>query len=137
MSGEVTQARQRGVALKKAMLQASGGPLSPRRVAAISIERLLRLRERNLVFSVSLGTTPEFPAFQFRVFSPEGRGAEIIPGLDRVLAELTEFDPWMKLLFFTTPDEKLGKRTPIAALRAGMIAEVVAVAATFGEQGAR
>jgi hypothetical protein len=42
----------------------------------------------------------------------------------------------MQLNFFTSPNERLGGKTPIEALRQGSSSEVAKVASVYGEQGA-
>jgi hypothetical protein len=69
------------------------------------------------------------PGFQFH----EGKTLE---GLEAVLGTLSALDPWMQLNFFTNPNERLGKSTPIEALRDGKAEDVVRVASAYGEQGA-
>jgi hypothetical protein len=70
-----------------------------------------------------------YPSFQF----DEDR---TISGLEDVLSELKQLDPWMQMVFFTSPNERLNGTTPIEALQKGFAKEVRDVAVGYGEQGA-
>lgn len=64
-----------------------------------------------------------YPAAQFD-------GERVVDGLGDVLGVLAPDDTeaWMVASWLTTPDPDLGDRTPVAALRAGDVAPVVAAA---------
>ena len=70
-----------------------------------------------------------YPRFQFE----EG---ESIDGLETVLARLKHHAPWTQMIFFTSAHERLGRKTPIEALRRGLIEETAQAARMLGEQGA-
>jgi hypothetical protein len=57
-------------------------------------------------------------------------------GLEEVLTELKQLDPWMQMVFFTSPNERLRGKTPIERLQKGFAQEVRDVAVGYGEQGA-
>jgi hypothetical protein len=63
------------------------------------------------------------------------KGDRVLSGLETVLEALGGHDPWMKLRFFLAKSIRLG-RTPLDALRAGKVDEVVAAARAYGEHGA-
>jgi putative transposase len=52
------------------------------------------------------------------------------------LVRLKSHDSWMKIIFFIRTNESLEGKTPMEALRLGMIEEVAQVARVFGEQDA-
>jgi len=61
----------------------------------------------------------------------EGR---VLPGLEAVLKELRDFDPWMQAAFFLNPNAFLRDQTPLSELRRGQIDSVLAAASVYGEQ---
>ena len=66
-----------------------------------------------------------FPAWQFDARSPDG----VIPGLPTVIRALGALPPLTKIAWFVTPKSLLG-RTPLEALRAGDLHEVLLAAET-------
>jgi hypothetical protein len=42
----------------------------------------------------------------------------------------------MQMVFFTSPNERLGGKTPIESLQKGLVEEVTRAASGYGEQGA-
>jgi hypothetical protein len=69
-----------------------------------------------------------YSGFQF----DEGK---TLDGFEEVLKGLRAVDRWMQVNFFTTPNERLGGKTPIDALRQGKGSEVRKIASVYGEQG--
>jgi Arc/MetJ-type ribon-helix-helix transcriptional regulator len=61
---------------------------------------------------------------------------KVLPGLSRVLIALGADDPWRAHRFLTSPEPRLGDRTPIEALRQADVDSVVAAAQLFGGPGA-
>jgi hypothetical protein len=70
-----------------------------------------------------------YPSFQFE-------DGKTITGLEKVLGELKDLDPWMQMVFFTAPNERLGGKTPLEKLRKDLVSDVMAAASGYGEQGA-
>jgi len=126
-------ARMRGLERKKQMLDVAGGTLSSPEVAkvlGISLQAVDKRRAAHQLLAVAQGRQGySYPKFQF----VEGKTVE---GLEQVLAQLKPLDPWMQMVFFTTPTERLSGNTPIRSLQHGSVSEVVQVASAFGEQGA-
>ncbi|MGA3334478.1 MAG: hypothetical protein ABSC62_09990 [Terracidiphilus sp.] len=126
-------AKIRGIGLRQQMLKTSGGVLTSEQVAEllnISRQAVDKRRASNQLLALTQGKRGySYPCFQF----DEGR---TLKGLEKVLGQLSELDPWMQLNFFTIPSERLGNRTPIDALREGSADDVVSAACGYGEQGA-
>jgi hypothetical protein len=126
-------AKIRGLKRKKQMLEASGGALSSEQVSevlGISRQAVDKRRSSNQLLALTQGRRGNsYPSFQF----DDGK---TIKGLESVLSQLKALDPWMQLVFFTTPNERLGGKTAIEGLQDGMVEEVTHVAGGYGEQGA-
>jgi hypothetical protein len=60
----------------------------------------------------------------------------MLNGLEAVLGELKDHDPWMQAQFMLQPNSRLLDRSPLEALRGGDIASVRAAARGLGEHGA-
>jgi hypothetical protein len=126
-------AKIRGLKRKKQMLEASGGALSSEQVAeglGISRQAVDKRRSSNQLLALTQGRRGySYPSFQFE-------DGKTIGGLEEVLARLKSLDPWMQMVFFTSPNERLGGKTPIESLQQGLVEEVTRAAGGYGEQGA-
>jgi hypothetical protein len=126
-------AKLRGIKRKKQMLDTSGGAVSSQEVAellGISRQAVDKRRASNQLLALTQGRRGySYPRFQFE----EGKTIE---GLQEVLAELKALDPWMQMVFFTSPHERLDGKTPIQHLQKGLVKEVLLAANGYGEQGA-
>jgi len=126
-------AKFRGLKRKKQMLETAGGTLTSEQVAevlGISRQAVDKRRLSNQLLALTQGKRGySYPSFQF----DDGR---TIPGLEEVLGELKSLDPWMQMVFFTNPHERLGVKTPIERLQKGSIEDVKSIAVEYGEQGA-
>jgi hypothetical protein len=126
-------AKFRGLKRKKQMLETAGGTLTSEQVAevlGISRQAVDKRRSSNQLLALTQGKRGySYPSFQF----DDGR---TIPGLEEVLGELKSLDPWMQMVFFTNPHERLGGKTPIERLQKGSIEDVKSIAVEYGEQGA-
>ena len=126
-------AKLRGLKRKQQMLETAGGALTSEQVAeilGISRQAVDKRRAATQLLALTQGRRGySYPSFQFE----DGRP---ITGLEEVLAELKELDPWMQMVFFTSPNERLGDKTPLERLKKGLVSEVKAAATGFGEQGA-
>ena len=126
-------AKMRGLKRKKQMLDVAGGVLSSQQVAellGISRQAVDKRRAANQLLALTQGRRGySYPRFQFE----EGKTTK---GLEEVLANLKGLDPWMQLVFFTSPNERLESKTPIDGLRKGLVNEVGQAAGGYGEQGA-
>lgn len=126
-------ARLRGIAARERLLKAEGGPLTVSQVEKmLSISRQAihkRCSKRKLI---ALSTSKRgylFPKWQF---TEKG----ILLGLEEVLAELDEDDPWMQVSFMLNPNIWLDGASPLEMLRQGRIEDVTIAARASGEQGA-
>lgn len=126
-------AKIRGVTRKRRMMDVAGGALSSQQVAevlGISRQAVDKRRASNQLLALTQGRRGYiYPRFQFE----NGR---TIKGLEEVLAQLKSLDPWMQMVFFTSPNERLHGKTPIDSLHAGLVSEVAEEAVGYGEQGA-
>ena len=126
-------AKFRGLKRKQQMLEAAGGSLTSEQVAevlGISRQAVDKRRASNQLLALTQGRRGySYPSFQFE----EGK---TMAGLEEVLGELKDLDPWMQLVFFMTPNERLGEKTPLEKLRKGLVSDVTAAAVGYGEQGA-
>lgn len=115
------------------MLEVSGGALSSEQVAevlGISRQAVDKRRSSNQLLALTQGRRGySYPSFQFE-------DGKTIRGLEEVLAQLKSLDPWMQMVFFTSPNERLGRKTPIESLQKGLLEEVTRAASGYGEQGA-
>jgi hypothetical protein len=129
----VLAAKLRGLELRRDMLKTSGGALTSERVAEVldvSRQAVDKRRASGQLLALTQGKRGySYPGFQFE-------DGKTLKGLEEVLANLRSLDPWMQLRFFTSPNERLHQKSPIEVLRKGKFEEVVAVASTYGEQGA-
>lgn len=126
-------AKFRGLKRKQKMLETAGGTLTSAQAAevlGISRQAVDKRRAATQLLALTQGRRGySYPSFQFEDGKP-------IPGIEEVLAELKELDPWMQMVFFTSPNERLGDRTPLEGLKKGLVSEVKTAAAGYGEQGA-
>jgi hypothetical protein len=125
------EAMARGAAIKQELLAAAGGGLTSSQVAgALGITRQAvdKRRLRGALLAVPNGSGEYvYPACQF---TPQG----LIPGIEDVLRAFRIRSPCTQLSVLLAPSPALGGKTLIKALKSGMIARAVAVAASFGEQ---
>ena len=126
-------AKFRGLKRKQQMLEAAGGSLTSEQVSevlGISRQAVDKRRASNQLLALTQGKRGySYPSFQFE-------DGKTITGLEEVLGELEDLDPWMQMVFFTSPNERLGDKTPLERLKKGLVTEVKAAATGFGEQGA-
>ena len=126
-------AKFRGLKRKQQMLEATGGALTSEKAAeilGISRQAVDKRRAANQLLALTQGKRGySYPSFQFE-------DGKTITGLEEVLGELKELDPWMQMIFFTSSNERLGDKTPLEGLKKGLVSEVKAAASGYGEQGA-
>jgi len=126
-------AKFRGLKRKKEMLETAGGTLTSEQVSdvlGISRQAVDKRRASHQLLALTQGKRGySYPSFQFE-------DGKTLPGLEDVLAELKALDPWMQMVFFTNPHERLGGNTPLDSLRKGGVEEAKIVAVDYGEQGA-
>lgn len=126
-------ARLRGIAARERLLKAEGVPLSVSQVEKmLGISRQAIHKRCSKGKLIALSTSKRgylFPKWQF---TEKG----ILSGLEEVLAELDEDDPWMQASFMLNPNIWLDGASPLEMLRQGKIEQVIMAARASGEQGA-
>lgn len=126
-------AKFRGLKRKQQMLEAAGGALTSEQVSevlGISRQAVDKRRAANQLLALTQGRRGySYPSFQFE-------DGKTISGLEDMLAALKDLDPWMQVVFFTSPHDRLGGKTPLEQLHKGLVGEVKAAAGGYGEQGA-
>jgi len=129
----LAQLRLESVRVKEKLLERAGGTKSTAEVAhhlKMSGAGVGKRRKEGKLIAVDLGNRDyRYPAFQF---TPEGT----LPGLERVLMLLREYDAWGQLSFLLNPNSRLDDQTPTTALAASKVDEVARAASVFGEHGA-
>jgi len=132
---ELAQARLRGLEARKKLVEAGGGFLDGAGVARLLGMTTAAVHKRYKAHQL-LGIREEkrrivYPAFQFH-------GERVVRDLPAVLQVLAQVgvDEWAQLRFFAGANARLGGRSPIDALKAGDVEQVLAAARTFGEHGA-
>jgi hypothetical protein len=122
-------ARARGALVQQRLLRAEGGVASAeefgRSLGGLSRQAIDARRKRRKLIALDVGRHGyRYPVWQVQ------NGA-VLPGLERVLAELGESDPWTQMAFFLNPNSWLDSDIPLAALRLGEIDRVVSAAELF------
>jgi biotin operon repressor len=125
--------RFKGVQVKHELLYQDGQPLTSEEVAQllhITRQAVDKRRSKGQLLGVSLGRRGYlYPAWQFH-------SGQVLPGLERVLAALKDYDPWTQLMFLKTGEVRLDGATPLERLQAGDIDAVVWAAECYGTHGA-
>jgi hypothetical protein len=120
-------ARLRGLRLQQEILSAEGGACSAQALAdALGITRqaIDKRRKRGALIGLSLGRRGyAYPVWQIG-----------LTGLEGVLAELLDLDPWTQAAFMLAPNRWLDGESPLHALRAGKRDAVLSTARMYGEQ---
>lgn len=126
-------ARFKGAQVKHELLYGDEQPLTSEEVASLlhlTRQAVDKRRSKGQLLGVSLGRRGYlYPAWQFQA-------GQVLPGLERVLASLKDYDPWTQLMFLKTGDVRLDGATPLERLQAGDIDAVVWAAECYGTQGA-
>jgi hypothetical protein len=122
-------ARLRGLRAKKQLLEVEGGVVSGRELAhALGITRQAvdKRRLAGKLIGIDLGKRGyAYPIWQIG-----------LNGLEAVLTELAELDPWTQALFMLSANSWLNGETPLTTLRRGELDEVLDAARLYGEQTA-
>jgi hypothetical protein len=130
-SDPLAAARLKGVRVKRDLLYQDGQPLTSEEVASLlhlTRQAIDKRRKNGQLLGISLGRRGYlYPIWQFHE-------EKVLPGLEQVLKELSEYDPWTQLMFFKTGDIRLDGATPLERLKAGEIDCVVWAASCYGKQ---
>ncbi len=115
---------------KAELINMAGGLLTLQAVASLlnSPEHLAEERHKaGEIIAVRAGEDHGYPACQF---GPDG----MLPGLSEALAVMPMRADWMRLEWLLVPDHALDGRSPLQALKAGRIEEVMDVARGQGAE---
>lgn len=123
------QARIRGIVAQHRLLREEGGVCSAAELGdllgGLSRQAIDKRRKHGKLIALDLGRHGyRYPVWQIH------RGT-VLPGLEQVIAELDECDPWTQVAFMLGPSSWLGGEAPLAALRRGEVERVVATAEMF------
>lgn len=126
-------ARLRGSEQKKQLTREGGGVVNSAEAAqllGITRQGVDRRRTQNRLIGLTQGRRGyAYPLFQFVENTT-------LRGLEEVLTVLGAGDPWMQLIFFVSPNDRLNGNTPSRELRTGNLEGVLRAASCYGEQGA-
>ena len=110
----------RGAAVRARLAEAAGGMLSADdtgKVLGISRQAVDKRRAAGRLLAVRVRGDWHYPAAQFR-------DGEVLPGIEEVIAGMPDASAWSVLDFLLAPDDALGGRSPLSALRVGDTAPV-------------
>ena len=125
----LAKAKIRGLKVKQQLLEAEGGCANSEEVAeiiGISRQAVNKRRKEGKLIGISQGKGKYiYPLWQF---TDTGK---TLTGLEVVLKQLSEVDPWTQVTFFLNPNLRLDNKTPLEVLRMGKVEPVVNSAAAF------
>ena len=125
----MAKAKLRGLQLKQQSIQAEGGCADSEEIAqmlGVSRQAINQRRQRGKLIGLSRGKGKYiYPLWQFT------DTGETLSGLEAVLKELSEVNPWTQVAFFLNPNLRLENQTPLAMLRMGEVKLVIASAISF------
>ncbi len=129
----LARARLRGLHTRAHLLEAEGGSLTAEEAAKrlhLTRQAVDKRRRAGRLLGLHVGRRGyAYPAWQFGEHG-------VLPGLEEVLADLRDHDPWMQVGFFLNGNVRLNGKAPLAELRHGHIEAVRHAARAYGEQGA-
>jgi hypothetical protein len=124
-------AQLRGLRAREQLLAAEGGTVSTAEAAALlglTRQAIDKRRRAGKLLGLSLGRRGYvYPVWQFA-------DGKVLTGLDAVLQELAEHDPWMQVLFLLNGNVWLDEARPLDELRRGRVGAVLEAARTYGHQ---
>jgi biotin operon repressor len=125
----LTLAKIRGLKLKQQLIEAEGGCTSSEEVAellGITRQAINKRRLQGQLIGLSRGKGKYiYPRWQF---TDTGK---TLSGLEAVLKELKQLDPWTQLAFFLNTNVRLEEKTPLEMLRMGKVEPVIVSAIAF------
>ena len=134
----LVRARLRGIRRKREILEAEGSCVGTAEAAeilgGISKQAVDKRRERQTILALPRGGGEyAFPLWQF----DEGTRDGLVPGLAGVLRSFSVENPWMRAEFMLAPNDRLGGKRPLDALRDGEAEAVARAASAYGVHGAQ
>jgi hypothetical protein len=117
---------------KRILLSAEGGFYSSNKVCevlSLIISDLDKLRETDQIIGLRVEQQFFYPKWQFV-------GDRLLPGLSKVLSEFPSKSQWMRAGFMLDNGVSVDLASPLAALKAGKIDDVVHLVENYGEHGA-
>lgn len=128
-SDPLALAKLRGLKLKQQLIEAEGGCGNSEEIAEIlgvSRQAINQRRQRGKLIGLPRGKGKYlYPLWQF---TDTGK---TLRGLETVLEQLQEFDPWMQITFFLNPNVRLENKTPLEMLRMEKVEPVIISAAAL------
>lgn len=124
----VAEARFHGLRAQHRLVNVEGGVRSAQQLGALlhlSRQAVDKRRKAGKLIALDLGRH----GYGYPVWQVDN--GSVLPGLDRVIAELSECDSWTQVAFMLSPNPWLGEETPLAALRRGEVERVLATAEMF------
>ncbi len=131
LDADVLAARARGTLARRWLLTTEGGVGTAEefgRLLGLTRQAIDNRRKGGRLLALESGKRGYlYPVWQVE----DGR---VLPGLEEVLRELRDFDPWMQAAFFLNPNAFLRDESPLSELRRGNVDGVLAAASLYGEQ---
>ena len=125
----LAKAKLRGLKLKQQLIEAEGGCGSSEEIAemlGVSRQAINQRRQRGKLIGLPRGKGKYlYPLWQL---TDTGK---TLAGLETVLEQLSEVDPWTQVTFFLNPNLRLNNKTPLEMLQMGEIEPVVNSATAF------
>jgi biotin operon repressor len=122
-------AKLRGLKLKQQLIEAEGGCANSEEIAetlGISRQAINKRRNQGQLIGLSRGKGKYiYPLWQF---TDTGK---TLFGLEAVLKQLQQIDPWTQVAFFLNSNVRLEDKTPLEMLRIGKIESVINSAIAF------
>jgi hypothetical protein len=119
-----------GAARKAELVDMAGGLYPLQEVASIlkiSRQAIEKRRKAGTIIAVRTGDDYRYPACQF---TPDG----MVEGLDGILKAMPIRADWMRLEWLLTPDDALDGVSPLEALKAGRLGDVMELARAHGAE---
>jgi hypothetical protein len=125
------EARLRGLAARRALIERGGGMLDVHDVASllgIGVDAVAKRRQAGKLLAMPRGERAfDYPACQFGTHA-------VVPHLERLLAATQGLEPWVRLDLLTSPREELGGLTPLQAAERGEVEDAVAAVAVLAAE---
>ena len=127
-------ATARGISARKLLLEAEGGTASGQEMAdllGITRQAVDKRRKSGTLLAIPTGSNDwRYPRWQLQ-------DQQVLPGFDKVMKAFDGRGPWTRFHFLLSPNERIGGKRPLDALRVGNVDKVVEAIIAQGEQGGR